>query len=185
MSDIKVFKVKPGGIVELPGKSANIERSLQTLFEKNLEGLLGVRFLASEHDTGKVHGGRIDTLGLDEDGYPVIIEYKRAVTEDVISQGLFYLDWLLDHKKDFQWLVLEKLGKAAADSVDWSNPRLLCVARDFTKYHQHAVKQIPRNIELIRYQHFGDDLLLLELVHATSASNGSGEVLVIARRRPA
>jgi hypothetical protein len=27
---------------------------------------------------------------------------------------LFYLDWLMDHRKDLQWLVLEKLGKQAA-----------------------------------------------------------------------
>jgi RecB family endonuclease NucS len=56
-----------------------------------------VRFLASEHATGRVHGGRIDTLGLDENHAPVIIEYKRAINENVINQGLFYLDWLLDH----------------------------------------------------------------------------------------
>jgi hypothetical protein len=96
-------------------------RPVQVLFEKNLEALLGVRFLTSEFTT--THGGRIDTLGLDENGSPVILEYKRATNENVINQGLFYLDWLMDHKKDFQWLVLEKLGKEAADDVDWSAPR--------------------------------------------------------------
>ena len=82
------------------------------LFEKNLEALLGVRFLATEYSTGPVHGGRIDTLGIDEDGTPVIIEYKRSINENVINQGLFYLDWLMDHRKEFQWLVLETLGTA-------------------------------------------------------------------------
>jgi predicted transport protein len=101
---------------------------------------------------------------LDEDGSPIIIEYKRAINENVISQGLFYLDWLLDHRKEFQWLVMEKLGADAAKEVDWSAPRLICVAGDFTKYDQHAVKQIARNIELIRYR-FGGDHLMLELVH--------------------
>lgn len=143
-----------------------VEKSLQSLFEGNLEPLLGIRFLASEHSTGAVHGGRIDTLGLDEDNSPVIIEYKRAVNENVINQGLYYLDWLLDHRKEFQWLVMEKLGAEAAQSVDWSAPRLLCIAGDFTRYDEHAVKQIARNIELIRYRRFGDDLLMLELVHA-------------------
>jgi RecB family endonuclease NucS len=47
-------------------------------FEKNLEALLGVRFLDSEFTTS--NGGRIDTLGLDENGCPVILEYKRALT---------------------------------------------------------------------------------------------------------
>jgi hypothetical protein len=35
-----------------------------------------------------VHGGRIDTLGLDDNNCPVIIEYKHALNENVISQGL-------------------------------------------------------------------------------------------------
>ena len=49
---------------------------------------------------------------------PVIIEYKRAISENVINQGLFYLDWLNDHQADFRWLVMEKLGKAVAESID-------------------------------------------------------------------
>ena len=32
--------------------------------------------------------------GIDENCSPVIIEYKRALNENVINQGLFYLDWL-------------------------------------------------------------------------------------------
>lgn len=170
MPDLKLFRLSPTGPAELTARAAQVEKSLQVLFEANLEGLLGVRFLASEYSTGKVHGGRIDTLGLDENGCPVIIEYKRALNENVINQGLFYLDWLLDHRKEFQWLVMENLGADAAKAVDWSAPRLLCIAGDFTRYDEHAVKQINRSIELIRYRHYGDDLLLLELVNATQAT---------------
>ncbi|MCK1520919.1 DUF5655 domain-containing protein [Bradyrhizobium sp. 17] len=166
MSDVKLFKIDSTQVYELPGDALQVERSLQALFEANLESLLGIRFLATEHATGSVHGGRIDTLGLDEDDSPVIIEYKRAVNENVINQGLFYLDWLLDHRKEFQWLVMEKLGPDIAKDVDWSAPRLICIAGDFTKYDQHAVKQIARNIELIRYRRFETGLLMLELIHA-------------------
>lgn len=166
MSDIKLFRIGKSGVTELSGTTDTIEKSLQTLFERHLEELLGVRFLATEFST--THGGRIDTLGLDENGCPVIIEYKRSVNENVINQGLFYLDWLMDHRKDFQWLVLEKLGKQHAEAVDWSAPRLICIAGDFNRYDDHAVKQIQRNIELIRYRRFGEDLLMLDLVAATS-----------------
>ncbi|MDX8408526.1 MAG: hypothetical protein R8J84_00575 [Mariprofundales bacterium] len=72
-----------------------------------MEEFLGVRFLASEYSTGKAHGGRIDSLGLDENGCPVINEYKRTRDENVINQGLFYLDWLMEHKSDFQMLVMK------------------------------------------------------------------------------
>ena len=76
-----------------------------------------MRFLASEYT---ITEGRIDTLGLDENNCPVIIEYKRHSNENIINQGLFYLDWLMDHQADFKLLVMEKIGKAAADTIDWS-----------------------------------------------------------------
>jgi len=165
MSDLKLFRIDGSDVDELGAKSVAIEKSLQALFEKHLESLLGVRFLATEHSTGKKHGGRIDTLGLDENGCPVIIEYKRATNENVINQGLFYLDWLMDHKADFEMLVMKNLGKEAAEEIEWTAPRLLCIAGDFTRYDGHAVQQMGRNIELIRYRRYGDELLLLELVN--------------------
>jgi len=177
MSDIKLFKIQGQQVTELTGSAAKIEKSLQSQIEANLETYLGVRFLASEYSTGTNHGGRIDTLGIDENGSPVIIEYKRAMNENVINQGLFYLDWLFDHKAEFELLVLKNISKEDSENIDWNNPRLLCIAGDFTKYDEHAVKQMNRNIELIRYRKFGDDLLLLELVNVVEAkSNGSGHV---------
>lgn len=170
MSDIQLFRLVNGYATELKGEASDLEKPLQTLIEANLETLLGARFLASEYSTGKTHGGRIDSLGLDENHCPVILEYKRSVGENVINQGLYYLDWLMDHKAEFKLLVLDKFGAAAAEAIDWSGPRLVCIAADFTKYDGHAVQQIDRNIELIRYRRFGADLLLFELVNATSAS---------------
>jgi predicted transport protein len=173
MSDIQLFRLASGIARELPGRAAAVEKQLQNLIEAQMPTFLGVRFLASEYVTGKTHKGRIDSLGLDENGCPVIIEYKRHSNENVINQGLFYLDWLLDHRAEFQWLVMEKLGKEVAEQIDWAGTRLLCIAADFTRYDQHAVQQIPRNIELIRYKLFGDDLLLLDLVNSVSVSDAS------------
>ena len=167
MSDLKLFRTTSCGVAELPGGAMALEKSLQTLFEANLESLLGVRFLASEFVTNE--GGRMDTLGIDENNAPVVIEYKRSSNENVINQGLFYLDWLMSHRKDFEWLVMERLGKEVADKVDWSGSRLICVAGDFGKYDEHAVKQMNRTIALVRYRRYADDLLLLEQLTATSA----------------
>lgn len=173
MSDMKLFRYTHNGTAELSGKAVAIERTLQKLIESQMETFLGVRFLASEYGTGAKHRGRIDSLGLDENGCPVIVEYKRHSNENVINQGLFYLDWLLDHKADFRFLVMDKLGRDEADQIEWSGTRLLCIAADFTRYDEHAVAQINRNIELIRYKLFGDDLLLFELVNGASAATTS------------
>lgn len=170
MSDIKLFSTYAGAARELPGSIAALEIDLQKQIEANMPAFLGVQFVATEYVTGKTHKGRIDSLGLDENGCPVIIEYKRAKNENVINQGLFYLDWLLDHQAEFQLLVMKVLGTQAADTIEWSGTRLVCIAADYNKFDQHAVQQINRNIELMRYRYFGNDLLLLELVNAQSAS---------------
>jgi predicted transport protein len=171
MSDIKLFRLSNGKATELQGDASDLEKPLQNLIEANLGALLNIRFLATEYSTGKTHGGRIDTLGLDENNCPVILEYKRSVGENVINQGLFYLDWLMDHKAEFLILARERLGQEVVKDIDWTAPRLVCIAADFTKYDGHAVRQVDRNIELIRYRRFGDELLLFELVNATSASS--------------
>src|SRR5919107_118762 len=153
VGDLKLFRLDQGKASELVGAAMALEKSLQTLIEHNMETLFGVRFLASEYSTGIKHGGRMDSLGIDE---------------NVITQGLFYLDWLMDHRGDFEMLVWKRLDKSVA--VDWSNPRLVCVAGDFTKYDQYAVGQMNRSIELVRYRSYDEQLLALELVASTTAS---------------
>ncbi|OFU78953.1 MULTISPECIES: DUF5655 domain-containing protein [Staphylococcus] len=168
MADIKLFDVNGDDVRELTGQSVTIEKELQTMIENHLETFLGVKFLASEYTTGRRHGGRIDTLGIDENNVPVIIEYKRTTNENVINQGLFYLDWLLDHKGEFQMKVMQQLGRTASEEIDWSNPRLVCIAGNFTKYDEHAVQLIDRNIELYRYSYYDNRYLLLELVNVNT-----------------
>lgn len=174
MSDIKLFALGDQQATELAGKSAALEKQLQKQIEENMDVFLGVNFLATEYSTGRTHKGRIDSLGVDENRCPVIIEYKRHSNENVINQGLFYLDWLLDHQAEFKWLVMDKLGIEIAEAIEWASTRLICIATDFTRYDEHAVQKNDRNIELMRYRYFGDDLLLLELVNAQTAESGSG-----------
>ncbi|MFJ4803866.1 transporter [Streptomyces murinus] len=170
MSGLKLFRTDTtnGGMTEVVPRLAEVEADVQGLVEAHMETLLGVRFLASEFSTGPVHGGRIDSLGLDEKGSPVIVEYKRGTDAGVINQGLFYLAWLMDHRAEFERLVRDRLGTTAADQVLWSGPRLICVAGDFTRYDVRAVREHRRSIDLVRYRLFGSDLLGLETVASVS-----------------
>ena len=181
LSEIRLFRIQSAKAAEVAGTQSDLERPLQSLIEQNLDALLGVRFLATEYRTGKSHAGRIDTLGLDEDNCPTILEYKRSVSESVINQGLFYLDWMMDHQAEFELLVLKTLGKERADAIDWTAPRLICIASDFTKYDVHSVQQMQRHIELVRYKQFGPDLLLLEQVTSIAASSPAKETRVSAK----
>jgi RecB family endonuclease NucS len=86
MSDLKIFKLAANQVTELSVSSMALEKSLQTLIEKHLDTFLGITFLASEYSTGPKTGGRMDTLGIDENGAPVIIEYKKATNANVINK---------------------------------------------------------------------------------------------------
>ncbi|MET8126480.1 hypothetical protein [Streptomyces sp. NPDC005231] len=85
---MKLFRTDAtkSGVTEVTPRLAEVEADVQGLVEAHMETLLGVRFLASEYGTGPVHGGRIDSLGLDENGSPVIVEYKRGVDAGVFSE---------------------------------------------------------------------------------------------------
>ncbi|MFF8731098.1 DUF5655 domain-containing protein [Streptomyces sp. NPDC015171] len=176
MSGLKLFRrdVAHTGMTEVTPRLAEVEADVQGLVEAHMDTLLGVRFLASEYSTGPVHGGRIDSLGLDENGSPVIVEYKRSTDAGVIHQGLFYLAWLMDHRAEFERLVRDRLGVTAASQVLWSGPRLICVAGDFTRYDVHAVREHRRSIDLVRYRLFGSDLLGLETVASVSGGMAMG-----------
>ncbi|AYZ74404.1 DUF91 domain-containing protein [Fusobacterium necrophorum] len=161
MSDINVFEIKPK-VKELKGSSVILEKEIQNLIEQNMEEFFGIRFLATEYS---ITNGRMDSIGIDENNCPVIFEYKRSSSENIINQGLFYLDWLLDHKADFQLLVMNTLGKEVAKEIDWSAPCVFCIAKEFTKFDEHAVNQMQRNIKLVKYNKYGENLILFEHIN--------------------
>jgi hypothetical protein len=81
------------------------EKDIQSLIENNLAVVFNCKFIASEFSTGSGHGGRIDTLALSEDYNPVIIEYQKIASSELVNQSLYYLSWIKEHKGDFQIAV--------------------------------------------------------------------------------
>ncbi|MFC9948193.1 transporter [Streptomyces pratensis] len=161
-------------MTEVTPRLADVEADVQSLIEAHMETMLGVRFLASEYVIDCVEGGRIDSLGIDENGAPVIVEYKRGTDAGVINQGLYYLSWLTRHRSAFDSLVRDRLGVPTAAQVLWSAPRLICVAGDFTRYDAHAVREHRRSIDLVRYRYYGSDHVSLETVVSVSVTGKSG-----------
>jgi hypothetical protein len=156
------FRLFPTGAEELPARSLDGERSLQAVIARHTGTLLGLRLVASTHPTGRSHGGRSDTLGLDESGRSVTVETERAISENAITQGLYDLDWLLDHRAEFRLLAFDRPETATADGIAPDAPRLICAASDFTRCDVHAIKRGARSIDLVRYRHYGGDFVLLK-----------------------
>lgn len=142
---------------------APLEGDLQHLFESNLQTLLGVALIAREFDTGS---GRMDTLAIDADRCPVIIEYKRSEKSNIINQALCYQAWLVSHKAEFEKQCFQKYG-IAPEHVDWSGLRLICIAADFNSYDISAIEHIKANIDLVSYRLYGQHLVSLTLLRSS------------------
>src|SRR5690606_20055313 len=178
-----LFQIENGNRVsEVKTRKFNSEKELQSLVEKNLESIFGCRFVATEFPTGLQHGGRIDTLALSEESNPVIIEYKNIASSDLINQSLFYLNWMHDHRGDFQVAVNKALGRDI--EVDWEKIRVICLAPEFKKYDLHAVQVIGANIELWQFKLYSNGVLHLEDVFRRSASLSSSYLEEEATKNP-
>ncbi len=171
MTDLKLFRQDADGRdVELRGSTVPLEVELQRRVEAGLESMLGIRFLASEYPTGPWHRGRIDTLGLDENNTPVVIEYKKGSDSGVVSQAVSYLTWLGSAQHEFEALVKEKLGAEAAEGIDWRNPRMVCIAASFSYHDRVAVQNLGKRINLVRYRVFDGGLLSMVLIESAAGA---------------
>jgi predicted transport protein len=185
-----IFEITNQRLVSIEQTNFSSEKVLQSLIEKNLETVFNCRFVASEFSTGAQHAGRTDTLALSEDNNPVIIEYKRVESSELINQSLFYLSWIHDHRGDFEIAVRKVLGNKV--EVDWTDIRVICIAPDYKRYDVHAVKLMGVNIELWRYRFYKNSSLYLEQVFQTpyistseEVKNGKNPVMVAAGKKAA
>jgi len=137
------------------------------LIEENLLEVLDIRLLASEYVT--TSGGRIDTLGINSNNVPVIIEYKRNKNDNVINQSLSYLKWLRSQKVEFfERLVSKKLGSEDLPKIDWDNPRVICIAESYNRFDTDTLEFISVNLELYKYQYYENNIFTLENVKGES-----------------
>lgn len=161
-----IFKIQNTKAVQVSKKENgfNSEAELRDFFAENLNEILGVRFLEKEYPTTD---GRIDTLGIDENNSPVIIEYKWKENEEVLAQGLFYFDWLIKNKKHFELLVDNKFG--IKTKVNWEQPRVILVAQGFSRYILSAVQQV-KHVELKTYTYYDSDILHIENIYSPAGT---------------
>lgn len=164
-----IFEISNKRLTPVEQINFTLEKDLQSLIESNLGPIFNCRFVASEFSTGAQHAGRIDTLALSEDNNPVIIEYKKVESSELITQSLFYLSWIHDHRGDFNIAVQKSLGNNV--EVDWSAVRVICLAPNYRKYDLYAVQVMGANIELWRYRLFKNNILYLEEVFQKAVAN--------------
>jgi predicted transport protein len=157
-----LFEIASNQLNPVEQSNFAFEKELQNLIEKNLGAVFNCRLVATEFSTGAQHAGRIDTLALSEDNNPVIIEYKKVESSELITQSLYYLHWIQDHRGDFEIAAQRALGNNI--EVDWSDIRVICIAPNYRKFDLHAVQVMGANIELWKYRQFKNRTIYFEEV---------------------
>jgi hypothetical protein len=137
---LRIFSVNGSKLIELRQQQFPLESEIQRLTEANLHDLFEHDFVKSEFE---LHGLRIDTLAFDNESKTfVIIEYKKDRNFSVVDQGMAYLNILLNNKADFILEYNESSSRSHGlkrEEVDWSQPRIIFISPEFTKYQQHAI----------------------------------------------
>src|SRR5689334_4279074 len=125
-----------------PNRSAILERDIHACFEAEYDRLEpGLKRVASFVGTGV---GIIDSLAIDEDGNPVVLEFKkdgRPAFEAVI-QAMDYAVWC---NENFSWLekTIRTLGHTGSVS---RNIRIFVVASQFDERIKHACRGIEFDV---------------------------------------
>ncbi len=166
---MQIYKKSGENLIALGNQKFNLEKHLQTLVEKNLDKVFGLKFVTSEFQLNNL---RIDTVAFDtEINTFVLIEYKRDRSFSVIDQGFAYLALALNNKADFVLLYNAKFNKnLQKDDIDWSQIRVIFVSETFTTYQQEAIGFQDLPIELWEVSPYEGDILVFNQLRASKKS---------------
>jgi predicted transport protein len=145
------------------------EKDLQELTEENLGTIFGLQFVATEY---KVQNLYIDTLAFDQENKTfVIIEYKRDRSFSVVDQGFSYLSLMLNNKAEFILAYNEALKtNLRREDVDWSQARVIFIARSFTAHQQNAVNFKNMPFELWEAIQFENDFMQYRRIEISTSA---------------
>ena len=118
--NMTVWKIRDERLESLPKRKLNQEERLERWVAAD-PGLLGLDILIIGRQVTTAFGGRIDLLGIDDEGDLVVIELKRDKTpRDIVAQVLDYASWVDDLGHDeidqiTQGHLKKSLGDAFSD----------------------------------------------------------------------
>ena len=165
-----LFRVKGPSVARISPQEQRIkEESIHRTIEENLSKFFSdLLFVAHKPRIG---GKEFDTLALHTGTKaPVIVEYKREKDRGVVEQVDLYYVKLKNNKSDVMILlqkqdVIEDLGE-----VDFENPQIIVVAREFTPEQREILTLKSSYLRLFRYQLYEGGLVSLEVVEPLGAA---------------
>ena len=134
------------------------EKELQSYVEKNMEEILGYKFIATEFS---VDNCRIDSLGYDEENKTfIIVEYKNIKNNSLVDQGYSYLALMLKRKEAFV-LKYNNVTKSNYEikDIDWSQARIVFISPFFSERQINATEFEGMPFDLIKAVKYENDIV--------------------------
>lgn len=161
-----IYSIKNGVLQPIPEGKFDLERNIQTITEKNLETIFGLKFISGSLNSEfsvkvQEQDFYIDTLAFDEATNAfVIIEYKKDKSFSVVDQGFAYLSAMLNRKADFILELNERLGKnIARANINWEQSRVIFISPEFTNYQKNAINFKDLPIFLYRVKMYENNII--------------------------
>lgn len=138
-----------------------IERSGLQIIEKGLK-LVGTNVSAGT--------GFIDTLAIDNNLVPIVIEYKvdEKSDQDALVQALDYANFVQRNPEIFSKFIKEKLG-LDEEKLNMDDVSIIIVAPRFSERVINAAHQVEPPIQLLRYKYY-ENSLFTELVYDSTST---------------
>ncbi|OGG42504.1 hypothetical protein A3A21_02250 [Candidatus Jorgensenbacteria bacterium RIFCSPLOWO2_01_FULL_45_25b] len=170
-----MFKKQNSKLLQIKEITFRRESELQTLTEENINIIFGLQFVATEY---KIQNLFIDTLAFDPENKTfVIVEYKRNQSFSVVDQGFSYLALMLNNKAEFVLAYNEKLKKSMRrEEVDWSQARVIFIARSFTAHQQNAVNFKNMPFELWEVVQFENNLVQYRRIETSRSTESLQQI---------
>lgn len=164
-----IYNTTGNKLVQVKEKPFKLEREIQSIFESNLQNIMGLLFVKSEFT---IKNKRIDTLAYDKETNAfIIIEYKRDKNYSVVDQGLTYLNLMLQNKAEFILTYNETLKDVLhSKDVDWSQSRVAFVSPSFTDNQISASDFKDFGIELWEIKQFENNTISINTIKKSSGA---------------
>lgn len=159
MSDLRVYNLKKQKVLK---RSLMTKEEVQKIVEENSKELLGLVVICNNIKLTQKNNEVLETLAYDEDYRLVVLEYRSGKFGSTINKGIVFLDYIRQNKGKIKLLLNEKLNDDELVKQINLNPRLVSIGDDFNHYDEYAIKQLPYDIELVKYQIVDKDILVLE-----------------------
>lgn len=171
-----IYQIQNQKISSLKEKEFPKEKEMHDLIEANLDELFGLQLIDGEF---QIEGYFLDSLAYDpETNSFVILEYKKSSNFSVVDQGLHYLSLMLNNKANFVLAYITKTGKkATVTDFDWSQVRVIFVAKSFTQYQHGATNFKDFPIELWEFNRYENGLLDVKQIQSSKKAESITKVI--------